>query len=681
MNPNRPIAEKILKNVDQLSAEDFIGQTYAVTGHPWLVSKKIKLPERYRTAFALLLQILSERPTPTVRTRAQPRIPREEIVPPGAKIPPGRAKALPNHYAVLGVSENASFEEIRKEYRKLAKEYHPDVLISQGLSDEEMAVATARMQNYNDAWLVLSKKEGRTLYDEVRTSPPPPPPRPPTERPEQRAPGPSISIPTKVPEKIGPVKIKAPKAVKAVTKTRAAAKKGIASGVKKTGGSLLKLGGKLLARLGLREVISNLAAALTLVTGPLAVIIGPIVKALTWVATWIAEKVISKIANFVRRHKEDIAIALLGIGLLMGSPLILGGGLLLTGIAGPAAIIGRVGLLVSAFSAAILAMLIPAFGIPLIISFIVTILTVALVVFIINSGAYIVPPGAFSVVEENPDIGVVKEANPSGPFANGDLPLSITYTITVTARRGALTNITFAHECEVIRKGTTDTCPAPLPGTTPTVISPVEPFVYTYTQTYSGSKYIDSLVINTFTVTADTPEVQQTTASGATSIIIGTPPTACYVVSGNWPAAEQAMLLSAISNLVGNSPRYIQRLCSVQSQVNLIYDPSRVCGIWGCAPIGGNTIFFNSGGFGNLTNATYILAHESGHILAYGAPQLYAAYLAFPGTLSELPVCKGYGGLDPNEGFAEAIAKYAINDSCMANTSSNFQFVDTQIFR
>jgi curved DNA-binding protein CbpA len=30
------------------------------------------------------------------------------------------------YYAILGIPEDASFQEIRKSYRKLAKKYHPD---------------------------------------------------------------------------------------------------------------------------------------------------------------------------------------------------------------------------------------------------------------------------------------------------------------------------------------------------------------------------------------------------------------------------------------------------------------------------------------------------------------------------------------------------------------------------
>ncbi len=58
-----------------------------------------------------------------------------------------------NPYEILGVSENASDEEIKKAYRKLAKQYHPDNYVDNPLKD----LAAEKMKNINDAYDSIQK--------------------------------------------------------------------------------------------------------------------------------------------------------------------------------------------------------------------------------------------------------------------------------------------------------------------------------------------------------------------------------------------------------------------------------------------------------------------------------------------------------------------------------------------
>lgn len=64
-------------------------------------------------------------------------------------------------YAILGVSETATPEELKKAYRKLAKQYHPD-------SNPGKPHAAEKFKEINEAYSILSDSEKRKQYDSMR---------------------------------------------------------------------------------------------------------------------------------------------------------------------------------------------------------------------------------------------------------------------------------------------------------------------------------------------------------------------------------------------------------------------------------------------------------------------------------------------------------------------------------
>ncbi len=58
-------------------------------------------------------------------------------------------------YKLLGVNESDDMDVIKKAYRKLVREYHPDIIKSQGKDDAYMQEATAKTQEINQAYEMI----------------------------------------------------------------------------------------------------------------------------------------------------------------------------------------------------------------------------------------------------------------------------------------------------------------------------------------------------------------------------------------------------------------------------------------------------------------------------------------------------------------------------------------------
>lgn len=68
---------------------------------------------------------------------------------------------MKNYYTILGVREDAGVEEIKKAYRRLAKQYHPDANPGNKAAEE-------KFKEISEAYDVLSDPQKRQQYDQMR---------------------------------------------------------------------------------------------------------------------------------------------------------------------------------------------------------------------------------------------------------------------------------------------------------------------------------------------------------------------------------------------------------------------------------------------------------------------------------------------------------------------------------
>lgn len=68
--------------------------------------------------------------------------------------------ALDEAYKALGVTKESTDEEVKRAYRKLMSQYHPDKLMGQGLPEDMIAMATGQAQEVQAAYDLIKKSRG-----------------------------------------------------------------------------------------------------------------------------------------------------------------------------------------------------------------------------------------------------------------------------------------------------------------------------------------------------------------------------------------------------------------------------------------------------------------------------------------------------------------------------------------
>lgn len=71
-----------------------------------------------------------------------------------------KESSIDQAYTLLNLSKDASNEELKKAYRALVKQYHPDIVKAQGADEDYIQAATAKVQEINAAYELIKNTRG-----------------------------------------------------------------------------------------------------------------------------------------------------------------------------------------------------------------------------------------------------------------------------------------------------------------------------------------------------------------------------------------------------------------------------------------------------------------------------------------------------------------------------------------
>ena len=70
------------------------------------------------------------------------------------------SSALEDAYEIIGVNSSATDPEVKKAYRRLMSQNHPDKLIAKGLPEEMIEIATNKTQEIQKAYDLIADSRG-----------------------------------------------------------------------------------------------------------------------------------------------------------------------------------------------------------------------------------------------------------------------------------------------------------------------------------------------------------------------------------------------------------------------------------------------------------------------------------------------------------------------------------------